>query len=450
MTSLLVLLGLRNKYRFDTKDDLIPLNDFGFIDDGVFEVIFTEIKTENLLYFMVTYYEFNVMFFSDLSAQSLCSEQSNSTFKIVHQVNHSSDIDYFNSTIEQKNVYRPIICNCGNDRTVVNIEQIFKNGDSYLDYRLNGSYEVSFFLFITETILTIVSLVICIIFRRRIVFMFYLVMFSCFILAIYHLLRLSELKDLKKNGVVKLISFVTTVFDTINSLIILLVTCLSAVGYYVVSKNVFVCRNIYPGITIFLIFATNVSFSFIEIEAYSFYIRIISFLFIILFLKELYTRIANNRMIVSAHLIIISRSGINPTTTPIFYKLEFFEVLYISFFLFLAYLILTAVSLFFSPLYSISYTVLYLGELLVLTTLLVFFSSLYRDVCFGMRRNEEVWMQDVPVSVETCEIVYKKSSDFMKNCNVGRPWDRSMRLPAIPEVCRDFRSDERHDAFVVH
>ena len=426
------LIFFKSVNKINTAQDAYTLDTFGFLENGTFNVKFTEVLTPMLYYGLLSQDEFPIELLITASASKFCQE-SPQIPKIRTYV-PTGETYIFNGTIKNKAVYTPIVFNCASNSTIVKIEQVFLNPSTHLDYRWIGGNWTQLGLMIYMCALFVIWMINWIMNFRSNVKIHYFMTFSIIFAICYHACSYKEMVELDKNDSADSATAARIVLSIFDNGCLFIALLLASKGWCVYKEKLS-CKDVFLSIIYVVVYMVfNCLYTFADLGRAEIIISLISLIAIGLFLRELIISINASKIHFVAHMYVISNAGINPETTPIYAKYKTYTMLKWSVIV-CCVLIITrvCVSLFVNIFFWINQFVL--DVILVgMTTTLCFIFRLRKsgsndqyqmivDSDFEQNEPEELQLQDV----EEIDINQFKTK-------TGIIWEEGMKLPTPPVI----------------
>lgn len=430
--SILCLIFYRSTYNIFIAQDAFLLESFGFNKNGTYNVTFINKKTPNLYYTLLSSKEFPIELLLSASASKFC-RGAPPIPKIRTLVPISNNFT-FTGHITDKDTYTPLVYNCNNNETLVQLTQVFRNPHTYLDFRwVSGDwsqFSLGLVLFITLVVWLVNW---CCHFRTN-VKIHYFVTTSLFLGIGYHLSFFFELLKLDKVDEAPLATSVRLIFSFLYNAGMYITLLLSIKGWCVYRtslsfKDVFISLIYVLIFTICSCVLTLTTLGKVEIV-----IHLVSIFVIMLFVRELIISINKTHIHFVAHLYIIANAGVSPTTTPIYAKYKTYVLLrwaVVFCCIFITARLIT--SLFSNPFLWIDQLIFDLMQIIINIILCITFrlrKSVSEDQYLMLEEDE--YEQTKPEEIQLTDIKLIKINDLKEKS--GIVWERGIKIPNAPII----------------
>jgi len=409
-------------------------SDFGFIDGGSFEVSFYNSSSNS--FFIAFLNARERIYFNNINrylAFTICQKPR----AMYARINYSIDIKNGGGTLKgyipTKGVYYPFFLSCIEVSPRFELSIKFMNGDSHLDYRVYCQFLALPTALIVSLIGFILSIYYQIVYKEarnnmirlfNIVFSLNLLHLGSKLITLYH----SDISDESSSFLVLYYIF-SVLFATSFFVTLLLI----ANGYCIVKSvlsfgdilQISILSLLYM---IFLIFNDLFSSSKIHPFLFLFYAIIL-----VIFCGVLVLSIQKVEFLISAHLCVIARAGIDPTTTPIYSRKVSYELfthsVIVYFSLWIAFLALGIAEI-------ASNHFLYSCIQVMNAIMICIYSYLFRVHQFEFNRYilideaEHILKDDVG---NFQEAVFRQKSSLI-------PWEKGIMIPP-PPVIDDYENE---------
>lgn len=425
-----LILSYRYYKQIDTLGDIYILDSFGFKANATFKVTFTNVRTPQLYYALLSENDYPFDFLISTRVKSLCQGAPPvPDFKTY--VHHGNTYE-FSGVITKKSVYIPIIYNCASNTTKVTLDEIFINPSSFLDYRWIGSDWSHFGITIYYTLLFIIWTINWCLHCNSRIKIHYFISASIIFGLLYHVSSYVEFIMLAKDNSATISTIVRICFNVSYISILFITLLLSAKGWCVYRVSLS-CKEIFFSVLYALCYtAFNCLLTFANIKSADAVLSIIAVLTIALFIRELIVSINHSRLHFLAYLYIISEAGINPESTPIYAKYRAFIYLKISVVVCCVFVIARiVVTIFVSVLFWVKQFVLDF----VLVMMLSFMCFIFR-LRSDKSADQYQMIEDGDIDASepkklTMSEIQRINVDELKH-KAGIDWSHGMKLPASP------------------
>ena len=429
---LLFFLLYRSSRNIYTSQDAVLLDSFGFNVNGTYNVKFSNLDIPNLYYTLLSKKEFPIDLLLSASASKFC--KGTPPIPKISILIPISDNFTFNGTIEEKNIYTPLVYNCNNDGMKLDLVQIFRNPDSFLDNRwISGDWSQ----FSLGTFLCIVFLFWIVNwfchFRTNVKIHYFLT--TTLILGIsYHISFFLELVKLNKvdesilnTSIRQFLSFCYNAFMYITML-------LSIKGWCVYKQHLTMKDMFLSFIYVFLFTACNCVMTFTSLGKYQTIVYLVNMFSLMLLVREFIISLKNSYIHFVAHLYVIANAGVSPTTTPIYAKYRMYYILRFTVIVCCFYIIFRMITGFFSnPFLWIDQLIFDLMQIVMNIILCLTFklSKSEQDDQYLMLSEDE-YEQTTPEELQLTDIKEIKMSDLKSKTGIA--WERGIKLPNAPII----------------
>ena len=436
MLNILFSLYFYKKYKSKVGEYALGLDSFGFFENGSFSFNFDQ-KTGLFLIGFADSHELKNTNFK-INANGICDGSKNIS-KLSYYFDLENGNTSWNGKIEMEGVYKPILINCNNISTEFSLETRFSNPNTLLDSRWLLSFTLkpvtlSLFLFIF-----IFALYNLIKYRENAFlfssFMVLAVFFSVFNVSFSYL----ELKHYDKSDSHTAFKELSITVHFVARVLIFLGIFLCSNGWGILNNNLDL-KLVFQGFVLSSVYIGSLSvIENVYIENWSFLFIAIFLFFSILLVKSFIINIQQSEILIKGHLIVISQNGIDPSTTPVFKKLQKYETfgnIVITYFMcvylkpFLELLI-----------DNISFWLLDLFE--ELSDLYIILSLL---ILFRMTDDFVAGYEEIEISNLMYDDVQNLGvdSELVQNHSL-RKWERGVNLPPLPIVIHPNKSKKEKD-----
>ena len=422
----------------DTYESAVILQDFGFYVNGTYNVTFSEINTEKLFYALLLQDDFPLKMLLRVQVEKFCKGQPPIPEILVQIPNTNSTFD-FSGKIQEEGIYSPIVYNCGGEHISVVVKQIFRNPDTFLDFRWkNGEFSDIVTSFLSFLILILWFINWFTHFRTNVKIHYFvssnIIFFCCYQTANYF--ELSKLDSYDNAATETTLKIIFTILSTSN----LFITLLLAAKGWCISRLTLTFKDVFLSVIyVALIDVFNSLLNFGNMMRLDVVWSILAIVSLGLFLRELFISANRLRMHFIGHLYVISNSGIIPNSTPIYAKFKLCNILKYSIVGCFVFVICDAcLVLFIEPSFWIDHFVLNIIQLCLSAVLCFIFrfkknqsEDQFMDFfeedneCFNDEPQEEIWIGDLE-ALDLKQILEKE----------GTVWDSSIKLPKPPKLMK--------------
>ncbi|OHS93563.1 hypothetical protein TRFO_40194 [Tritrichomonas foetus] len=439
--SILCLLLFRQQKSISKTSPVLFLEDFGFQKNGIFTINISSSKHKQIYIAVANSYETSTIMAITMGTETYdCS-----TISRLFQVNYSKTLtlnDGFGSYSEiigYKSYYTPIFISCDNSGSYYQFSLSFLNPNSHLDYRIIPciyTKPVSSSLFGLLLVVWLINWLCNFTLKNSlhtyltITFVFTLLSSIISFFEIYHNHRSDDYSTLTP---------VSMVFRAIQEVCLLSAMMMAAKGWCIIIDTVN-WVGIFLSIVYSLIFI--VPMLLIDYMYYSLYVQIgllfVGFCGAMLYYHELVKSIREALHVVVAHLLVISQSGINPETTPIYAKCRMFRTISMAV---LFYFVLLMFKTIFGKTLIIPYWIIILIYDIVTLALMTTAAWIFR--LKKTTRNGYMMVADgenVPTELNLEDIAnLNANSDEVRQGTAV--WQEGMVLPPQPIIIRASRHE---------
>ena len=447
---MLIFLFLRNYYYIDTSQNSVLLPDYGFLKNGTFNVTFTNIETYSLYYALLPESMFPLTTELTNHVKYFCKKGN--SHPVIHTLIPLVENFTFSGIIAEESVYTPLVYNCGKNSTIVNIDQIFRNPDSFLDYRwINAEY--------SEIFLLCVSFLLCLYWffnwfthYRTTIKIHYFVTFNVLFALGFQNAKYFEIRKLAIRDSAPLETSCTILFQNLAQGALFITLLLGAKGWCIYKSKLTFNDVFLSVLYVSLIIVFNSLLSFANALRMDIIFSIIAIISLALFLRELIISINRSKLHFIAHIYVIFKAGINSKTTPIYAKYKVYTILKKIIIGSLIFVILdTCINVFANPFYWIESFLMNLFQLTCTVLLSVLFrlkkdqsEDLFLDI---YNEDNEFYDDSAPeeICVSDLENIDLKELDMKSK----RKWVEGVKLPRPPKIIKN-KKGNNIDVFQVH
>lgn len=423
----------------NSPQDAYILDDFGFYENGTFNVTFTDIETKNLSWALLTSFEFSLEIMLSAQAKKFCSGDSKPG--ILYEINGNNTYK-ISGIISKKDIYTPFVFNCAGQPMKVTIEQIFRNPDFFIDFRwVDG--RIAQIVLIAYSVLFLVGwLINWFLHFRTNVKIHYFITMTLFLCVVYHTLGYKEIEILFDHDTAPSVTPVKIVMFTLYNACLYITLLLASKGWCIY-KATLTCKDVFMPIFYVVVYNVfNGLLMFKPTGKFSVIWSIISIIAMVLLLRELIIGINKSRIHFMGHLLVISNAGITPKSTPIYAKYKLYILLKYSIIgCFVFIIIQVCVELFANPFFWIDRLIIEILQALILTVLCIIFrlkntqsQDQYMQIYEGESDHEdtEVDNAEAPEVLQLSDI---ETLDIKKlSSKPGIQWEQGMKLPNPPVI----------------
>lgn len=406
--------------------------EFGFSKDGEYIMTLSN-PSAPMVFGLATNYELDensILYYEMGSRPNVC--HGNMPLSAVQRFVDFNETVTLRGATERKTVLTPFYYGCEEEYTF-SVEIDFINGKSHLDYRMYPS-SICTPIFIGLFGLLFVLWLVNWFTHFTLDIKIHYFLTTCFGLAvILRGLYYGYLLDLKKVGFLSdSINYSYGVFDSINTLFLLITLILAARGWYIISKKIEGKPLIAPIIFSAAYVILSALLNFLSLGFYDFLIAIGALVCLGFYIFYL-TRYVNESLFkITAHIVVIKNQGIDPKTTPVYQKYKMFKLYFRAL---IVYCICIMVQLF---------TEVFSGNLLWLPRLLSDLSSLIL-LCFlfyifmiRQKRNNGylIFEEDGDPEEFSQNDIQSFQVDGVEQA-AGNEWDENTPLPPVPIIVKN-------------
>ncbi|OHT06392.1 hypothetical protein TRFO_05591 [Tritrichomonas foetus] len=428
MHFLIFLLTYKSTTKITLSNRGTLLNDFGFEENGVYQLIFSEIP-ENTIYALIPNSELSkyrkILTVKDATCDSI--------FNLDYFFNTSS-ANFFSGVIQKKGIYTPILIRCDKtERTQLKITEIYYNPGNCLDYRYNG-------LFHGKIAICIFLLIILIYWIWNWVSHFTIQVGIHYFLTsvfasnvMYQVIRLCELYVTKKQDNSVGLTPIRIIFLLVSETIFYATLLLCVKGWCIVYDTLLIrdilLSLVYP--TVFMLF--RILSIYVVPGFYSLITFFVAFISLLFFIRDVVLSLSRTSKYIMAHLLTISNSGIDPKTTPIYKK----HIMYRNFrYLFFTICGTIVFVVFLNLFVETSFTAVEIVEDVIEVIIMGALALLFRlkgnkNTNYSM--IPETSMNDDIHAIDIHELDTINESSLQLNSG-GKAWEEGMPLPGMPPI----------------
>lgn len=373
MVIFLILLCLKSWYAINSDSQSISLPAYTFQIGGKFNISLNNARANSVYIGLCTKEEFKTIQSIQNLDDKLCST-TNQVVNISKIVSIKDSFGYFHGNISVPGTYKTIFYTCRQTFSKYEISVIFQNPLSYL------SADIQPCLILKPIILGIfgVLLILWIInwannFTIR-NFLHLFITISIFLNLACQIIEFFETRHKDKYNSHTILTEIKIFITLISKVTLFSVLLMASKGWKILTDSI---KKIQIFTCFLLSFLTVLPLTLIQnysLLNYEIPVMLISAFFMALFLRELLSSINRAIINVYGHLLVISQSGIDPTTTPIYYKSKMFYALSWSL---IIYFLFISLRMIISQIFFIPYWTLELSkevlDILVFSTIMWFF-----------------------------------------------------------------------------
>lgn len=329
--------------------------DFGFYKDGEYSFVFrnniTKFKQAVSRLFLMTknqYESFQKALLNDDLDFQKCDFQETYDKFLINFTNNYDEITYSNN-IDVKQVYYTVLMNCdyelSEDDDMYFFDGSYINpGGQLLDYREIPKLKIypsfigifSFVLFLFVGVL--------IYYKRHFLKMYIFIIVCCLMYILFLVFSLLSLKYSSTHEDHSKWEICLTVFECLYCICLFSLLVILSTGWCILNVELNIKETIISITAITVMFSMLFLQSNVELGYYElifFFLELISMFFVA---RALFENTKEAEINISAHLYVISKSGIDPKTTPIYEKFKMYHLfLYLNLFLFLFIIIVNSI-----------------------------------------------------------------------------------------------------------
>ncbi|OHT14872.1 hypothetical protein TRFO_42851 [Tritrichomonas foetus] len=289
----------------------LKIGDFGFEKNSTFNLIFTEIESNNLIYCLFSEDEFYMYPLNQFPILEIC--QNDSKFPSL-RFEIPNNISEYHGTIKESGIYYQVIVNCEDEdilptQTVLTVNQVFHNPSTNLDIRWKGIKKSKTIVVITFSSLLFLWFV-NMLFQSSYLSKIHLALSITFIFnLVADILRIFEMTRLDKNdhdGGFTISRVSLGVLHKFSLFMTLLLIC----------KGWCVTRNIIPFgevvlfyILLLFFIVLSIIYEFIDLKNYELVILMVMMVIAVMYIREMTMSIHETRQYLLAKLITIMNSA---------------------------------------------------------------------------------------------------------------------------------------------
>lgn len=429
----LFLLFLKSWYAINSDSQSISLPSYSFQTGGKFKISLQNAQANFIYIGLCTKEEFkNIQSASNLD-NKLCF-QTDQFVGISKIVSIKDSIGSFQGNISVPGVYKTIFYTCRQTFSKYDISVVFQNPLSYLSADIQPcliSKPVMLGLFTALLIFWIANWAKN--FTTHNLLHIFISISFVFNLS-FKIVEYFEVRYKDKYNTHTVLTEIKMSLYILSKVTLFSVLLMATKGWQIITESIkkfqIVICFLLSLLTIFpLTLVENYSLLNYEIP-----VMLISAFFMALYLRDLMSSINKSIIDVYAHLYVISKSGIDATTTPIYYKSKMFRALAWSL---IVYFLAISLKMIFSQIFYIPYWILELFkevfDILVYSVVMWFFRLKNKQM------NDYIMLQNSPSTGETPIEVQKSEVKSFKNkistfLDGTKKWEDGDTLPLQPIV----------------
>jgi len=419
------LLAWRTTYTVNSLFDY-TFKDYGFYSNGTYEY---EISIENPS--TSKYFEL-YMFTRDEYRNSWVFDCGMQAKYLTKRIILSEPTIKINGTISDQVVLYPVFISCVPDAVPYEfqIKVFFKNPTTFLDYREVPCLWIKPTILVVYTVIYSVWILISII-KRHVhtkLNIFLYILYSLYLL--YQVFDYSVLKKQGETGdaisLIRIFDVVQVLYETILLSIIIIASSgwciiMTELTWQKVSLSI-----LYP----FIFFSCNIIPEWVNMRMWFFIIVILQLGALTMICREIYLNLLDAENRIKAHLVVISRSGFDPTTTPIFIKHEMYnDMIYIIIGSFFAYLMIMIILLFFYAPFWIKDMCVSVFQIYIFCALSYLYRSRGNDIDEYMKADDNTNDDD-----ERMQVRLEDLDNDVLHSNGKMQWRTGAKLPREPRI----------------
>ena len=351
---LVAFLALRMQYEIDKSAQSLSLPRFVFESGGFFSIVVSNAQFENIFIGMSTTSEFKALQdIPDMNAE-LCYHQ-NEENKIVNISDIINIVNYtgsFKGNITKSGVYRAVLYNCDHFSSKYIINVHYKNLNSLLSADVTPCFSSKIPSFVLIGIILLFWFTNWFKYFTLKNLLHMLITISMLFYLIYLIVQYFEIKHMDTSDSHTPLTEIKIILVCISQITLFSILLMAAKGWSIVADTL----NIFHIVISILISAASIIpltiINNLYLDNYEIPVTIIAAFFMAVYIRELVSGVNKASLKIYAHLLVIARSGIDATTTPIFYKSKIYKSLSISL---ISYFILTALMMIFSDIFYIPF-----------------------------------------------------------------------------------------------
>lgn len=433
MVLFLFLLSLKSWYAINSDSQSISLPTYSFQMGGKFNISLQNAKANYIYVALCTIEEFkNIQSTTNLD-NKLCLPTSQ-VVNISKVVPIQDSFGSFQGNISIPGVYKTIFYTCRQAFSKYDISIVFQNPLSNLSADIQPcliSKPIMIGIFLILIILWIINWAKNFTTRNN---LHIFISISLFFNFAFQIIEYFEVRHKDKHNFHTILTEIKMILFIFSKVTLFSVLLMASKGWKVISESIkksqIVLSFLLSLLTIFpLTLLENYSLMNYEIP-----VMLVSAFFMAFYLRELISSINTAIINVYAHLYVISKSGIDATTTPIYYKSKMFYALSWSI---IIYFLVISLRMIFSQIFYIPYYALELFkellDILVFSTIMWFF-RLHRK-----QMNDYLMVPNSPSSDEVPAEVSKNEVKLFKEqisslSSGSKKWEDGDALPLQPIV----------------
>ncbi|OHT04509.1 hypothetical protein TRFO_28022 [Tritrichomonas foetus] len=436
----LLFLTLKSWYAINQDSQSLSLPTYTFQKGGNFYISLDKAAADFIYIGLCTIDELKTVQTLSNLEEKLCIKNDKivDISEIVSIINSKGS---FNGNISNAGVYRTIFYTCGQTFSKFEVQVRFQNPLSYLSADIQPCL---YSKLITFGILALVLILWTINWIKNFTIRNLLHSFITISLVLnfsYLLIHYFEIRHKDKSDVHTPLTEIRIFLICSSQLTLFSVLLMAAKGWRIVCDTL----NVFQILSCFLLsLLTVVPLTIIDsvtLFNYEIPVLLINVFFTAMYMRDLMSSISKATLKVYAHLLIISRSGIDATTTPIFYKSKMFRALSWSL---VAYFLLVSLTMIISHIFYISYWVVELIRdilnVFVISSVAWFFRLHIPRSKDYMMLQEMDTSDEEPATISMGEIhgLNTKSLVFKKG---KKKWEKGITLPQQP-ILSDFKEND--------
>ena len=432
MNFLIFLVFFRQQNKISQSSSIIYLQDFGFEKNGKFEINFTSSKHDSIFVGIANPSESSFVSNLALSQDILNCQNAMQLFQIKYSkiVNTEEGFGTYSGTIQTKTYYSPVFLTCDNQGSHYSFTATFTNPTSHLDYRTKPCiYTKPVFACLFGILLILWLINWFFNFTLKNSLHMYLTL-TMILTLVYNIINFFLIYHNHISDDYTYLTPVSVTLRGLQELCILSAMMMAAKGWCIIMSSID-----WKGILISLLYSLLFIVPILLIDYFFFNMYAQVFLLFLglvgsmSYYFELLKSIRAANSVVIAHLLVISQSGINPETTPIYAKCKMFKAISTAV---LAYFIILMFKSLFGNIIIIPFWIISLFYDIITLALIstaAWLFKLKKTTKNGYMMVGEENDQPAEFSLEDIEHINVSSEEMKQGTTV---WHEGMSLPAQP------------------
>lgn len=300
---------------------------FGFLPNATFNftVLANVSDQTTIILGLLTENEHSYTFSVDYDLDMICS--GNMSFGEINSTqrfrNHR--ISWVGKIRTQK-VLHPVFMSCHNDTFDFTSILDFQNIKSCLDYRRIPMLKSKFYVVGGYGVMLIVSLYNYIYFYKHGKPLHLMITLSLMISIASSILSYFRLKHENTTDQLASIQYISEAFSFVGNVIMFTTMILAARGWGLLSEKISL-KNVVRTILVTMVFFSLITYSqYADVHLFQVVLTFIILVLIVVLLRLVVFSINEAELLILAHLYVISQSGIDPSSTPVYKKHHIYQV----------------------------------------------------------------------------------------------------------------------------